>query len=79
MSFFNIVTHLTAISLMRGMGEKENLGGLILVLKFSYSGSKYGQQTFAIHSKPFVDQIDVAFSELQRDQASLVCDKIHQR
>lgn len=24
------------------------LGGLILVLKFSYSGSKYGQQTLAI-------------------------------
>lgn len=29
-----------------------NLGGLILLLKFSYSGSKYGQQTFAIQS-PF--------------------------
>lgn len=29
--------------------ETVNLGGLILLLKFSYSGSKYGQQTFAIY------------------------------
>lgn len=48
----------------RDIGEKENLGGLILVLKFSYSGSKYGQQTFAISFKPLANQVDVFQEEL---------------
>lgn len=34
-----------------------NLGGLILLLKFSYSGSKYGQQTFAIQFPSPVNEL----------------------
>lgn len=34
------------------------------MLKFSYSGSKYGQQTFAISFKPLANQVDVFQEEL---------------
>lgn len=34
------------------------------MLKFSYSGSKYGQQTFAISFKLLANQVDVFQEEL---------------
>lgn len=46
--------------------KNKNLGGLILVLKFSYSGSKYGQQTFAIRP-----QLHQSTNERLRSRATI--------